>query len=344
MDKPLLEVDDLRVHFFTDDGKGLPAVDGMSFTIPRGRTLALVGESGCGKSVTSYSLLQLIQPPGRIVGGRILLRSQRLGEVDIARLSAKDDLLYRVRGGAVSMIFQEPMTALSPVHTIGEQITEAILLHQDMGRAEARKRTIAMLRKVGISAPERRVDQYPHELSGGMRQRVVIAMALVGRPELLIADEPTTALDVTIQAQILLLIKALQAEIGCSVLFITHDLGVVAQIADDVAVMYLGRIVERGTVREVLKSPAHPYTKGLLRSMPGLNPARERLASIPGTVPSLGAIPPGCTFHPRCPWAQAGRCDVGPRPALRTLADGRQTACLRAEEIEDSSVMAGGTA
>ena len=333
MNDPVLQVEDLRVHFFTDDGRALPAVDGVSFSIPRGRTLALVGESGCGKSVTSYSLLQLIQPPGRIVGGRIRLNSQRLGGVDIDRLSPRDDRLYEVRGGAVSMIFQEPMTALSPVHTVGDQIMEAILLHEPVTRAVARTRAIEMLRKVGISAPERRVDQYPHELSGGMRQRVVIAMALAGRPELLIADEPTTALDVTIQAQILRLIKALQAEIGCSVLIITHDLGVVAQTADDVAVMYLGRIVERGPVRTVLKSPAHPYTQGLLRSMPGQNPPGTRLESIPGTVPSLQAMPAGCHFHPRCEWALAGLCNVGPSPALQLLPDGRQAACLRAEEI-----------
>ena len=336
MTKPgndILEVTDLRTHFFTETGGALPAVDGVSFRIPRGKTLAIVGESGCGKSVTSYSLLRLVQPPGRIIGGRIVLRSSRLGEVDIAALREDDDRLYQVRGGAVSMIFQEPMTALSPVHTVGAQIMKAIHLHQDVSREQARATTIDMLRRVGVSAPERRVDQYPHELSGGMRQRAVIAMALVCRPELLIADEPTTALDVTIQAQILGLIRTMQAQIGCSVLLITHDLGVVAQMADEVAVMYLGRIVEHGPVRQVVKDPRHPYTQGLLRSLPGANRGASRLPSIPGVVPSLHAIPPGCPFHPRCAQAIAGRCDVGPAPSAATLADGRRISCVRAAEL-----------
>ncbi|QYM79342.1 ABC transporter ATP-binding protein [Horticoccus luteus] len=327
----VLEVVGLRTHFETEDGS-LPAVNGVNFSIPRGRTLALVGESGCGKSVTSYSILRLIQPPGRIVGGKILLHSARAGEIDIAALNEKSPLLYRVRGGLVSMIFQEPMTALSPVHTVGDQISEAILLHHDVSKAEARTRGIEMLRKVGVSAPDRRYDQYPHEMSGGMRQRVVIAMALVCRPELLIADEPTTALDVTIQAQILGLIKTLQQEIGCSVLLITHDLGVVAQTADEVAVMYLGRIVEHGPVRAVLKHPRHPYTQGMLKSIPSLNRG-ARLASIPGTVPSLTAIPRGCPFHPRCAHAVSGRCDVGAPPPLHSVGETHTVACVRAEEI-----------
>ena len=264
---PLLEVEDLRTSFITPDGV-VPAVDGVTFSIARGRTLALVGESGSGKSVTAYSMLRLIQPPGRIVGGKILLRSARAGEIDIARLGERSSTLFKVRGGLISMIFQEPMTALSPVHSIGHQIAEAILLHQRTSKAEARRLTVEMLGKVGIAQAEERFDQYPHELSGGMRQRVVIAMALVCRPELLIADEPTTALDVTIQAQILGLIKTLQREIGCSVLLITHDFGVVAQVADDVAVMYRGRIVEHGTVRAVLKTPQHAYTRALLDALP----------------------------------------------------------------------------
>ena len=264
---PLLEVEDLRTSFITPDGV-VPAVDGVTFSIARGRTLALVGESGSGKSVTAYSMLRLIQPPGRIVGGKILLRSARAGEIDIAKLGERSSTLFKVRGGLISMIFQEPMTALSPVHSIGHQIAEAILLHQRTSKAEARRLTVEMLGKVGIAQAEERFDQYPHELSGGMRQRVVIAMALVCRPELLIADEPTTALDVTIQAQILGLIKTLQREIGCSVLLITHDFGVVAQVADDVAVMYRGRIVEHGTVRAVLKTPQHAYTRALLDALP----------------------------------------------------------------------------
>ena len=328
----VLEVNELRTHFLTEEGGALPAVDGVTFSIKRGQTLALVGESGCGKSVTSFSLLRLIQRPGKIVGGRVLLRSAREGEIDITSLPEKSRRLRQVRGGLVSMIFQEPMTALSPVHTIGSQIAEVILLHRGVSRDEARRRGIEMLCKVGISAPERRYDQYPHEMSGGMRQRVMIAMALICSPELLIADEPTTALDVTIQAQILGLIRSLQKEIGCSVLLITHDLGVVAQMADDVAVMYLGRIVEHGAVRDVLKRPLHPYTQGLLKSIPSLTPG-DRLASIPGTVPALSAIPPGCPFHPRCPHAHPGLCDIGRAPTLREVEPRHETACLRAEEI-----------
>ncbi|HVU35673.1 MAG TPA: ABC transporter ATP-binding protein [Opitutaceae bacterium] len=327
----ILQVTELKTHFFTDEGE-LPAVDGVTFSIPRGRTLALVGESGCGKTVTSYSILRLVQKPGRIVGGSIVLRPRRGEPLDVVRLEARDPRLFQLRGGIASMIFQEPVAALSPVHTIGAHLTEALQLHEPVPDTEARRRGVDMLRKVGISAPEKRFDQYPHELSGGMRQRVGIAIALICNPELLIADEPTTALDVTIQAQILHLIQSLQRELGCSVLLITHDLGVVAQVADEVAVMYLGRIVERGPVREVIKRPRHPYTQGLLRAIPSLNLGR-RLESIPGPVPSLTAIPPGCPFHPRCPHAQAGRCDVGTPPPLRNLAPDHDAACVRAEEI-----------
>ena len=332
----VLEVIDLRTHFFTEDGV-LPAVDGVTFSIERGRTLALVGESGCGKSVTSHSILRLIQKPGKIVGGKILLHSARAGEIDIAQLDDNAEQLFHLRGGLISLIFQEPMTALSPVHTLGDQITEAIFLHQDVSAAEAKRRALEMLRKVGVSAPERRFDQYPHEISGGMRQRVVIAMALVCNPELLIADEPTTAVDVTIQAQILGLIKSLQREIGCSVLLITHDFGVVAQMADDVAVMYLGRIVEYGPVRELLKHPRHPYTQGLLRSLPSLNQG-QRLFSIPGAVPSLEAIPRGCPFHPRCPHAVPGRCDIGGPLSLEAIDSSRGVACVRHAEIVPTAV------
>jgi len=326
----ILDVVDLRTHFATPEGS-LPAVDGVSFSIERGRLLALVGESGCGKSVTSYSILRLIQKPGRIVAGRILLRPRHGTEIDITQLADDDPRLYRLRGGLVSMIFQEPVAALSPVHTIGSHLMEALQLHEKVSDADARLRGIEILRKVGISAPETRFDQYPHELSGGMRQRVGIAIALICGPELLIADEPTTALDVTIQAQILLLIKTLQRELGCSVLLITHDLGVVAQVADEVAVMYLGRIVERGPVRDLLKRPRHPYTQGLLRSIPSLNTG-SRLASIPGSVPALTTIPPGCPYHPRCAFAQEGRCNVGGPPTLRPLGP-QHVACVRAEEI-----------
>ena len=327
----LLSVEDLGVGFATEQGE-VRAVDGVSFQLRRGRVLALVGESGCGKSLTSLALLRLIQPPGRIVSGRITLHSRRAGRIDITGLREDEDRLYAVRGGHVSMIFQEPMTALSPVHRVGDQIVEAIRLHRTATRPEARHQAVDLLRKVGVSAPERRFSQFAHELSGGLRQRVVIALALASNPELLIADEPTTALDVTTQAQILGLIKGLQRDLGCAVLLITHDLGVVAQMADDVAVMYLGRIVEQGSVRDLLKRPSHPYTQGLLRSLPSLNPSGS-LVPIAGAVPALTAIPPGCAFHPRCPHAQPGRCDAGGAPALRPFGPGRVVACWRAEEI-----------
>jgi oligopeptide/dipeptide ABC transporter ATP-binding protein len=324
----LLDVRDLRTSFFIEGGE-VRAVDGASFTLRRGKTLAIVGESGCGKSVTAYSVLRLIQPPGKIVGGQILFHPRDAAPIDLAALDDKCETLFQVRGGMISMIFQEPMTALSPVHTIGNQITEAIRLHQPVTKQQAADLAAAMLGKVGIPNPTGRLKQYPYEISGGMRQRVVIAMALACNPQLLIADEPTTALDVTIQAQILALIKSLQAELGTAVLLITHDLGVVAQVADDVAVMYLGRIVEQGALRDVIKRPRHPYTRGLLQSRPNLDGARrERLPSIEGTVPSLTAIPPGCPFHPRCPYAKAGVCDVGGPPALD-----RGVACVRVEEI-----------
>ena len=328
----VLRLEDLKTYFQVDEGE-IRAVDGVTLEVPRGRIVAIVGESGCGKSVTAYSILRLIQKPGRIVGGRILLFPRGREPIDVAALSEKSELLYQVRGGMVSMIFQEPMTALSPVHTIGNQICEAVLLHQAVDKARAAELAIEMLNKVGIPRPETRLTQYPHEMSGGMRQRVVIAMALVCRPELLIADEPTTALDVTIQAQIMGLLKGLQEELGSSVLLITHDLGVVAQTADDVAVMYLGRIVEHADVRTVLKRPRHPYTAALLRSLPGLHAQHDRLPSIEGSVPSMTEIPPGCPFHPRCPHMEAGRCDVGGPPPLGPIADAHDVACLRAEEI-----------
>ncbi len=328
----VLELRDLRTYFDTEEGE-VRAVDGVNLDLDRGKVLAVVGESGCGKSVTAYSILRLIQKPGRIVGGDIILYPKDENPINIARLNEKSDLLYDVRGGYISMIFQEPMTALSPVHTIGNQICEAILLHQEVTPKEAAQRAIEMLGKVGIPSPETRLDQYPHEMSGGMRQRVVIAMALVCNPEVLIADEPTTALDVTIQAQILQLIKTLQAENNTSVIIITHDLGVVAQIADDVAVMYLGRIVERADVRSVLKQPRHPYTIALLESLPSRNLKNERLPAISGSVPSLAAIPPGCPFHPRCSHYREGICDVGEPPELKAFSDGRLVACVRAEEV-----------
>jgi oligopeptide/dipeptide ABC transporter ATP-binding protein len=330
----VLEVDDLRVYFHTEEGE-IRAVDGVSFQMRRGKITALVGESGCGKSVTSYSILRLIQKPGKIIGGKILFHPKKGETVNITALGEKSDGLFDLRGGSISMIFQEPMTALSPVHTVGNQICEAILLHQDVSEEEARQTAIDMLSKVGIPGADKRIDQYPFEMSGGMRQRVVIAMALVCNPEILIADEPTTALDVTIQAQIMRLIKDLQRDLGTSTLLITHDLGVVAQMADDVAVMYLGQIVERGSVRDIMKNPKHPYTRSLLKSLPSLAMNKARLPSIKGSVPSLTEIPPGCPFHPRCPHYKAGVCDVGGRPPLEEIAAGRHAACVRLDEIGD---------
>jgi oligopeptide/dipeptide ABC transporter ATP-binding protein len=328
----LLEVSGLRTYFHTDDGV-VRAVDGASFTLRRGGALAIVGESGCGKSVTAYSILKLIQPPGRIEGGRIVLRPADGRAIDVTALPEGGESLRRIRGGLVGMIFQEPMTALSPVHTIGSQIAEAILVHRPVGTRQAYDTAAEVLGKVGIPGPRLRLKQYPHELSGGMRQRAVIAMALACGPELVIADEPTTALDVTIQAQIMGLLKRLRSGTRTSILLITHDLGVVAQMAEDVAVMYLGRIVESAAVRPLMKSPRHPYTMGLLASLPSLARRHEPLASIGGAVPSMAEIPPGCPFHPRCPHAQRGRCDVGGPPELRDIAGGHKVACPRAEEI-----------
>jgi oligopeptide/dipeptide ABC transporter ATP-binding protein len=293
---PLLRVDDLRTHFFTDAGVAR-AVDGVSFEISQGKTLAVVGESGCGKSVTSLSIMRLIpDPPGKIVSGSIAFDG-----TDLLKLSAPK--MRGMRGNNISMIFQEPMTSLNPVFRIGGQIASAIRVHRDVSKQEARNQAIELLDKVGIPAPESRVDDYPHQLSGGMRQRVMIAMALACGPKLLIADEPTTALDVTIQAQILELLQALQAETGMAMLLITHNLGIVADVADDVAIMYAGKIVEQGPVHGVFKAPKHPYTIGLFKSLPSLHPHGERLSTIKGQVPAATRFPEGCRFHPRCPYA-----------------------------------------
>jgi len=316
---PLLEVQDLQTFFYTEEGE-LRAVDGVSFDVRRGRTLALVGESGCGKSVTAHSVLRLINPPAKIVGGSVRLHAGAgTPPLEILELHERSDALGDVRGGRIAFVFQEATAALSPVHSIGNQIVEAVRLHQRTSRRGALKLAREMLARVGINDPELCLQQYPHELSGGMRQRAVIAMALVTDPELLIADEPTTALDVTIQAQILALLKRLQRSLRMGILLITHDLGVVAQMADDVAVMYLGKIVERGSVRSILKKPRHPYTMGLLASLPMLTPVGERLPSIPGSVPALSDVPSGCPFHPRCAYAERGRCDTGAAPPLETV-------------------------
>ncbi len=328
----VLEITDLSVHFHTDEGL-VRAVNGVTLDIPRGKVTGIVGESGCGKSVTSYAVLRIIEKPGEIVSGRVLFNSDSMGTIDLTALKNNSPALFDVRGGKISMIFQEPMTALSPVHTIGNQVCEAILLHQDMTKKQARDKAVEMLHRVGIPGPAKRLEQYPFELSGGMRQRVIIAMAMVCNPEVLIADEPTTALDVTIQAQIMKLIKDLQEDFGTTTILITHDLGVIGQMADVVAVMYLGRIVELAETRELIHAPRHPYTMGLLKSLPSLSRGKK-LPFIPGSVPSPAETPPGCPYHPRCPHAVEGRCDVGGPPPLFEV-DGRpRAACLRVHESE----------
>ncbi len=317
--EPLLRVEDLRV-VFGPPGREQVAVDGVSLTLAPGEVLGIVGESGCGKTLTALSILRLIpSPPGRIAGGRILFQGQDLALVD-------EGAMNRIRGKEISMIFQEPMSALNPVFKVGEQISETLRVHDGLSRAKAREGALHMLERVGISNPEQRLDQYPHELSGGMRQRIMIAIALACRPKLLIADEPTTALDVTIQAQILLLLRELQSELGMAVVLITHDLGVVAQVVDRVAVMYAGRIVEEGSAAAVFEKPSHPYTRLLLESIPSLDQQQERLQTIPGMVPSLSNLPSGCRFHPRCP-------DVRPAcreraPAFFEVEAGHRAACI----------------
>jgi oligopeptide/dipeptide ABC transporter ATP-binding protein len=314
----LLDIRNLRTHFFTDDGL-VRAVDGVSFPIYKGRTLGVVGESGCGKSVTALSIMRLVSPPGRVVEGEILFKG-----ADLARLPERD--MRAIRGHEISMIFQEPMTSLNPVFTVGNQIEEAVSLHLAMSKERARAHTIGMLEKVRIPSAAARVDEYPHQMSGGMRQRVMIAMALACNPKLLIADEPTTALDVTIQAQILDLMRDLQREFGMSIMLITHDLGVVAELADHVAVMYASKVVEYAPVKELFGNPLHPYTLGLFRSRPSLATKKtERLSVIPGTVPNPLRFPPGCKFHPRCPSA-VDKCR-SVEPALRELRPGHWVAC-----------------
>ncbi|HEY8486752.1 MAG TPA: ABC transporter ATP-binding protein [Limnochordales bacterium] len=321
----LLDVRDLRTYFFTDEGV-LKAVDGVSFQVLRGSTLGILGESGCGKSVTSLSILRLIpQPPGRIVGGQILFEGR-----DLLRL--REPEMRRIRGNEIAMIFQEPMTSLNPVFTVGDQIMEAIVLHQRVSRSEARRRAIEMLRLVGIPSPERRVDDYPHQMSGGMRQRVMIAMALACHPKLLIADEPTTALDVTIQAQILDLMARLQQELGTAIMLITHNMGVIAEMARHVVVMYAGKVVEATDVVSLFRRPRHPYTVALLESMPRLDQRRERLKAIEGSVPPLHRMPSGCRFHPRCEFAREICRQLEPPPL--PVAPGHVAACWQVTDYQ----------
>ncbi|HEX7039246.1 MAG TPA: ABC transporter ATP-binding protein [Trueperaceae bacterium] len=324
----LLEVIDLKTYFDTDEGT-VKAVDGVSFHLDRGETLAVVGESGSGKSVTSLSVMRLIPtPPGRIAGGQILFEGQ-----DLVKKSERE--MRKIRGNDISMIFQEPMTSLNPVYTVGDQIAEAIVLHQGKTYREAMRMAAEMLDLVGIPEPGKRVKNYPHQMSGGMRQRVMIAMALSCGPKLLIADEPTTALDVTIQAQILDLMRKLQDEIGMSILFITHDLGVVAEIADRAVVMYAGRAVEEADVNAIFAEPLMPYTLGLMNSIPRVDRAsehQERLQAIPGNVPNPLDLPEGCAFHPRCRFAQE-RCKEA-IPPLEDAGNGHQVRCVRWNELD----------
>jgi len=326
----LLDVRELKT-FFQVEGGEFPAVDGISFSIDPGRTLGIVGESGCGKSVTALSIMGLVpRPPGRIAGGEILFDG-----VDLLQLSTA--ALRELRGNRISMIFQEPMTSLNPVLTVGEQIVEGILRHRTMSRDAAKDLAIEMLRMVHISSPEQRFGDYPHRLSGGMRQRVMVAMALACKPKLLIADEPTTALDVTIQAQILDLMRTLREETGTAIILITHDLGVVAELADDVVVMYAGRIVERATVAALFAEPQHPYTVGLLGSIPRLDIDQDRLAAIEGQVPNPLAPVTGCRFHPRCPFV-IERCRHEDPPLL-DLGNGHESACWRAPLHENMATL-----
>ncbi|MGF1447017.1 MAG: ABC transporter ATP-binding protein [Pikeienuella sp.] len=333
----ILTVEDLSISFRTDEGPITP-VQGVSFTVDKGRTLGLVGESGSGKSISTKALMKLL--PGTASLGeatRMTYRAKDGRAVEIEGLSPKSREIRRLRGGEIGMIFQEPMASFSPVYTIGNQMMEAIRLHKGGSKRQARDAAVEMLAKVGISSPESRIDQYAFELSGGMRQRAMIALTLSMGPQLLIADEPTTALDVTIQAQVLDLMRGLQQELGMGMIFITHDLGVISQIADEVAVMYLGTIVERGPTREVIRSPRHPYTRGLLEAIPSLDKLEARLRPVPGDIPSPHARPAGCPFHTRCADAIPGLCDATP-PREIAPEPGRAVRCwLHDQEGRDAA-------
>ncbi len=332
-DDLLLEVKDLRIHFFTDEGV-VKAVDGINLDIYRGRTLCLVGESGCGKSVACRAFLNIIRSPGRIVSGSMNyykpVSEQQADVIDLAKLPPKGEKIRQIRGKEIAMVFQEPMTSLSMMHTVGDQITESIILHEGASKKDARSKAVEMLERVGLPKADRLVDEYPFRLSGGMRQRAMIAMALSCHPTLLIADEPTTALDVTTQAQIVELIRDLQKQLNMAVLYITHDLGVVAEVADDVAVMYLGKIVEFSDVRTIFHAPKHPYTQALLRSIPKIARDREELDPIKGMVPSPFRRPHGCPFHPRCSKAME-KC-VSIEPNITPVGDHHTVQCLLYEE------------
>lgn len=331
--KPVLEVKNLKTSFFTDDGV-VPAVDDVSFHINAGEIVGVVGESGCGKSVTSLSVMGLVPtPPGKIVGGEILLNGE-----DLTKASEKR--MRQIRGNEVAMIFQDPMSSLNPVFTIGNQMIEAIKLHKKLGKNRAKQRAIEYMKLVGLPRPEELLNEYPHQLSGGMRQRIMIAMAMACEPKLLIADEPTTALDVTIQAQILKLMKNLNDNYQTSIMLITHDLGVVAQVCERVIVMYSGKVVEEGDVKSIFNDPKHPYTKGLIKSVPNVKKRAEKLYSIPGNVPKPGSIKQGCRFHARCEHVME-RC-ISENPTLRQVGDGQLASCFLYETETNKEVLQNG--
>lgn len=340
--KPLLSVHNLKTYFFQDEGT-VKAVDGVSFNVPPGKTVGVVGESGCGKSMTARSILRILQKPGQIVSGQIFYRfdmgTSTEMEYDLTELPPQGRLMQRVRGKEIALIFQEPMSSFSPVHTIGAQIMEAILLHRDMSKHEAHELGVNLLKWVGISLPEQRMGEYPHQLSGGLRQRAMIAMALSCDPRLLIADEPTTAIDVTTQAQVLDLLTRLQQDNGMAILFITHNLGVIAELADEVVVMYLGKVAEKAAVDDIFHAPKHPYTKALLRSIPSITSTpRENLPTIRGSIPHPYNRPSGCTFHSRCDSFMPGVCDVK-TPKQVMIAPGREVSCfLYHSEFEEEEV------
>ncbi len=326
----IVHVNALAVRFDALQGKVL-AVNGVSFDVKAGKTLGIVGESGCGKSVTAQSILRLLpSPPAKLVGGEIFFRRRSGDIIDLAKLNAKSAEMRSIRGNEIAMIFQEPMTSLTPAYTVGDHIIEAITLHQGVNKGEAKKRALDILNRVGMPQPARTIDAYPHQLSGGMLQRAMIAIALSCRPILLIADEPTTALDVTTGAQILDLMESLQQELGMSIIHISHNLGVIAEVADEVAVMYLGKIVEQAPVDELFNDPKHPYTQGLLRSLPQVGEKR-RLEPIRGVVPEPNAIPPGCAFGPRCPKFMSGKCDAAIPPLIQVGLQ-HSTRCYLYEE------------
>jgi oligopeptide/dipeptide ABC transporter ATP-binding protein len=329
--EPLLSVRDLKTYFVTEEGT-TRAVDGATFDVYPGRTLGVVGETGCGKSVMALSILRIVEKPGRIVGGEVLLRSHDRW-TNVTELESNGPQVRAIRGGDIGLVFQEPMTSFSAMHTIGNQIIESVRLHKDLDHKAARERAAELLRMVGVSRPKERLDEYSWQLSGGLRQRAMIAMALAGGPSLLIADEPTTALDVTTQAQILSLLQDLQSQTGLAVMLITHDLGVIAEMADDVVVMYLGRVVEQGPVDDIFHAPRHPYTRALLRSIPSVEAtAKTVLPTISGSIPHPFARPKGCPFHPRCSDAIPGLCDVE-APTLRETADSAVSCHLYATDM-----------